>query len=47
MYEKIQQGKHVKKSNKIDSQNKECNTTLRKFERKKKDKVLTVQQLNV
>lgn len=38
MYDKIEQGKHFKKS---------ASTSTKKIEKKKKEKILTVQQLNV
>lgn len=46
MYEKIEQGKHIKKVNKIQIDNKDT-IIGSKNEKKKKQKILTVQQLNV
>lgn len=48
MYEKIEQGKHIKKGNKIEIDPKQsiANVT-KKPDKKKKEKNLTVQQLNV
>ncbi len=47
MYEKIEQGKHIKKVNKIEVDAKDASLIAKKNEKKKKDKTLTVQQLNV
>lgn len=47
MYEKIEQGKHIKKGNKIESDVKDTLNTTKRADKKKKEKTLTVQQLNV
>lgn len=45
MYDKIQQGKHIKKIGKVEVSAQD--TSVVKKEKKKKGKALTVQQLNV
>lgn len=49
MYEKIEQGKHIKKINKIEIDPNSTGTVSagKKSDKKKKEKPLTVQQLNV